>query len=234
MHQIIWKEWLVHEKATAFPGTLFCCAPSSIPTILGLDAIKLLCGISLSFQVALAHTLTYFNSYWCFSVSLLLLCTLESSTKSSSAAEYDHLTESAISLSCLLQDYLDVCNGPVIQIITMIGLFRDLLPSLSAFVDLSLNFTENKKLNIYWNNTLRVQEKPKIYVSYQSHYDVMPSKNRLSLCSDVMINEKIRFLQIYERHEESWNWLNWYLKQCDLLSIYLYQLIKSCAASSGS
>lgn len=104
----------------------------------------------------------------------------------------------------------------------MIRLFRDLLPSLSAFVDSSLNFTENKKLSIYWNSILHVQEKPKMYVSYQSHYDVIPSKNWLSLCSDVRINGKIRFLQIYERHEKSWNWLNWYLKQCDLLRIYFY------------
>lgn len=156
----------MHERAVAFPGVLFCYASSCIPTIQWLDAMKLVCGICLSFRVALGDRLTSFNSHWCYSISFLLRCTLELSTESCClATEYDLLTESAISLSCLLQDYFDVCHGPIIQIIAIIRMLRDLLCPLSAFVHLSLNFTENEKLSIYWDTILHVQEKPKMYTS---------------------------------------------------------------------
>ena len=55
------------------------------------------------------------------------------------------MAKSAISLSCLLQDYPDVCNGPVILIITVIRLLRDPLPPLSAIVNFFVDFTENEK-----------------------------------------------------------------------------------------
>lgn len=120
----------------------------------------------LSFRVALGDRLTSFNSHWCYSIAFLLWCTLELSTESCClATECDLLTESAVSLSCLLQDYFDVCHGPIIQIIAIIRMLRDLVHPLSAFVHLSLNFTENKKLSIYWDTILHAQEKTKIYTS---------------------------------------------------------------------
>lgn len=105
------------ERAVVFPGILFCCALSRVSAIQSLDAVKLFCSICLFFQVALGDNIDffYFTRMLFYILPFVVHAGVCTSTKSCClATEYDFQIESAVSLSCLLQDDSDVCNSPII------------------------------------------------------------------------------------------------------------------------
>lgn len=139
------------------------CVPSCIPTIQWLDSIKLLRGICLFLPSCPGRCIDSFQFTLMLFCSLPLVELSRISTKPCCLAiGGDLLTENAISLISLLQDFLDDCNSPIIQIIPMIRLSWDLSPPWSAFVNFSPTFAENQKIGIYWN-VLHVWGNPEMF-----------------------------------------------------------------------
>lgn len=188
---------LVHERAVAFWGAFWGGLWSllhSDNTVIGCYEIALW---DLSLPSCSGRWVDFFQFTLMF-CSLPLVELSRISTKSCClAAGDDLLTENAISLISLLQDFLDGCNGPIIQIIPTIRLLKDLLPPWSAFVNLSPTSTENQKkwyllkyftcMGKTWNvyNILLIPSQCDWLVKH-------------GFLFDVLINEKIRFLQIWK------------------------------------